>query len=90
MNTEISSEEVDQPLQAERDRVAIQLQRLLKGLGTELQVLLRGHGLVLQGRTRTYYAKQLVQHAVMSATRIPILANAIEVSGDHHEGIPDF
>jgi hypothetical protein len=37
-------------------------------------------GLILRGRSSTYYAKQLAQHAVMEATELPILANEIEVS----------
>ncbi len=44
------------------------------------QLIVKGAGLVLQGRSRTYYAKQLAQHAVMAATDLPILANEIEVS----------
>jgi hypothetical protein len=36
-------------------------------------------GLILRGRTASYYAKQLVQHAVMKGTRLPIRANEIEV-----------
>lgn len=36
-------------------------------------------GLILRGRTGTYYAKQLAQQAVMRATNRPILANEIEV-----------
>jgi hypothetical protein len=45
----------------------------------ELQLSLRENGLILRGRCRTYYAKQLAQHAVMSATLCPIVANEIEV-----------
>jgi hypothetical protein len=45
----------------------------------DLQVLGRDNGLVLKGHSRTYYAKQLAQHAVMEATQLPILANEIEV-----------
>lgn len=44
-----------------------------------LQVLGQENGLTLRGRCRTHYAKQLVQHAVMEATQMPILANEIEV-----------
>ena len=51
----------------------------LNGRVSDLRLLLRGHGLVLQGRARTYYAKQIAQHAVMDATELPILANEIEV-----------
>ena len=36
-------------------------------------------GLVLEGRTKTYYGKQKVQHAVMEATDLPILDNKIVV-----------
>ena len=36
-------------------------------------------GLVLEGRTKTYYGKQEVQHAVMNVTDLPILANHIVV-----------
>jgi hypothetical protein len=38
-----------------------------------------GRGLVLRGRAPTYYAKQVAQHAVMAASRLPIAANEIEV-----------
>jgi hypothetical protein len=41
-------------------------------------------GLVLHGRAPTYYAKQLAQHAVMQTTRLPIMANEIEVSLSPH------
>jgi hypothetical protein len=36
-------------------------------------------GLTLCGRAQTYYAKQLAQKAVRQATRMPIIANEIEV-----------
>ncbi len=38
-----------------------------------------GDGLVLEGHTHTYYAKQLAQHAVMEAVDLPIHANEIVV-----------
>ena len=34
---------------------------------------------ILRGRAKTFYAKQLAQHAVMEATDLPVLANEIEV-----------
>src|SRR5438876_479766 len=46
----------------------------------DLRVLRRPEGLVLMGRTTTYYAKQLAQHAIMEVDESPILANDIEVS----------
>lgn len=36
-------------------------------------------GLVLEGRTKTYYGKQMVLKAVMDATSLPILADRIVV-----------
>jgi hypothetical protein len=51
----------------------------LSGRVRDLQLLRQENGLVLKGHCRTYYAKQLAQHAVMEATELPILANEIEV-----------
>jgi hypothetical protein len=45
----------------------------------DLRVVFRAEGLILRGRTTTYHAKQLAQHAAMTAVDIPILANEIEV-----------
>lgn len=36
-------------------------------------------GLVLEGRTKTYYGKQMLLKAVMDATSLPILADRIVV-----------
>jgi hypothetical protein len=52
----------------------------LSGKVRDLRLLVRNQGLVLQGRARTYYAKQLAQHAVMETLRLAIRANEIEVS----------
>jgi hypothetical protein len=46
----------------------------------DLRLLVRDQGLVLQGHARTYYAKQLAQHAVMETLGLAIHANEIEVS----------
>jgi hypothetical protein len=45
----------------------------------QFRVVWRNEGVVLHGRARTYYAKQLAQHLVMALTKRPILANEIEV-----------
>lgn len=37
-------------------------------------------GVVLQGGARSFYAKQVAQHAVMEALELPIIANDIEVA----------
>lgn len=61
------------------EQVEAHVQRRLGGQVNDLRVVVRGEGLVLQGRTRTYHAKQLAQHAVMEITELPILANEIRV-----------
>jgi hypothetical protein len=45
----------------------------------DFRLFVRDGGLVLQGRSFTYYAKQLAQHMVMAAIDLPICANEIEV-----------
>jgi hypothetical protein len=52
----------------------------LNGLVGDFRFSAVGHGLVLGGHARTYYAKQLAQQAVMELTPLPIVANEIEVS----------
>jgi hypothetical protein len=55
---------------------------LLRGLGNrvrDLRVILLPEGLILQGRTATYYAKQMAQHVAMQHADLQILANEIEV-----------
>ncbi len=51
----------------------------LGGQIREFRLVIVDNGLLLRGHARTYYAKQLAQHAVMEATGLPILANEIEV-----------
>ncbi len=56
--------------------------RLKCHLGSQvrhLRLLVRDNGLVLQGRARSYYAKQMAQHTAMEMTGLPVLANEIEV-----------
>lgn len=55
------------------------IQARLRGHVRGLRVVRRDGGFVLQGRTPTYYAKQLVLHAAMQEATLPILANEIEV-----------
>jgi hypothetical protein len=57
-----------------------QVQCRLSGQIHGFRLVVAGQGLVLRGHARTYYAKQLAQHAVMEATDISIQANEIEVS----------
>jgi hypothetical protein len=55
------------------------VRRRLNGRVCDFRLLLQDNGLILQGYAFTYYAKQLAQHTIMQATRLPILANDIEV-----------
>jgi hypothetical protein len=63
----------------EIDQVEVQVRGRLSGRVRDLQVLGQEKGLVLKGYAPTYYVKQLAQHLVMEATRLPILVNEIEV-----------
>ena len=58
----------------------LQVRSRLAGRVRDFHLVYRQDGLVLQGQTRTYYAKQLAQQAVMTATSLPIRANNIDVS----------
>ena len=56
--------------------------RLLNRSGRQIRnlcVILHPAGVVLRGQSTTYYAKQIVQHAAMELTGLPVLANEIEV-----------
>ena len=64
----------------ETSQIEADIQSQLNGRICGLRLLRETKGLVLRGRSRTYYVKQLAQHAVMAATDLPILANEIEVS----------
>jgi hypothetical protein len=55
------------------------VQRRIGGRVRDLRVIVRHNGIILLGRTATYHAKQLAQHAVMELADLPILANEIEV-----------
>jgi hypothetical protein len=55
------------------------MQRRLGNRVRDLRIEVQPDGIVLQGRTTTYHAKQLAQHAAMELTNLPIVANDIEV-----------
>lgn len=61
------------------DQLETLLQRRLVGRVRDLRVEHSERGVVLRGWTRTYYAKQLAQHAAMESTGLQVLANEIEV-----------
>jgi len=63
----------------EVEQVAASIRRRLGGQVSDLRVVVRGEGLVLQGRSRTHHAKQLALQAAVEVTDWPILANEIWV-----------
>jgi hypothetical protein len=63
----------------QEERLEAQVLRRLGGRIRDLRVLVRHNGVILQGRSSTYHAKQIAQHVAMELTGLPILANDIEV-----------
>ena len=61
------------------EKIETLLQRKLGNRIRCLQVHLVEGGLVLEGYTATYYAKQIAQHAAMEITGVPLWADNIEV-----------
>jgi hypothetical protein len=61
------------------EQLKTHLQRLLHGKVQSFQVFRADRGIVLRGHARTYYAKQVAQHAVMEAADFPVITNEIEV-----------
>jgi hypothetical protein len=61
------------------DQLENRVQAKLSGRIRDLRLLRGDYGLILRGFARTYHAKQLAQHAVMTESELPILANEIEV-----------
>ena len=59
--------------------LAAQVRDRLSGQVRGFRLIVTDNGLILQGHTHTYYAKQRAQHAVMEVTEIPIVANEIVV-----------
>jgi hypothetical protein len=69
---------IDDPILKE-EYLETLVQRRLGSRVRDLRIVIRGDGIILQGRAGTYHAKQLAQHAVMETGAGPILANDIEV-----------
>ena len=63
----------------QEERLEVLMSRRLGNRIRDLRVRIHPGGMVLQGRTATYHAKQLAQHAAMELAELPILANDIQV-----------
>ncbi|MCI0461022.1 MAG: hypothetical protein L0Z62_29085 [Gemmataceae bacterium] len=80
MNGQASQPQIDLSTANGATELEALVQCRLGGQVRDFRLEVTEKGLILRGHTRSYYAKQLTQHAVMEATRLPILANVIEVS----------
>jgi hypothetical protein len=70
---------IAEPISTKAEQLEALVQRRLSGRIRDLRLIVRPHGIILQGWTVTYHAKQLAQHAAMELTELPVLANDIEV-----------
>lgn len=75
----MSLELIDDVKFSHEEQLESLMQRRLGNRIRGLRIQLQPRGVVLQGRTNTYHAKQLAQHAAMELANMPILANDIEV-----------
>jgi len=75
----MSANVLEPKMLSEEERLEGMLTRRIGNRVRDLRVILLPGGLILQGRTATYHAKQLAQHAAMELAGMPILANEIEV-----------
>lgn len=67
-------------LNTEKHRLEQLLSNRLGNRVRELRLVFKPAGIVLQGRSETWFAKQVAQHAVMELSAVPIVANEIEVN----------
>ena len=79
MNSQVIEADVAFAQQDEIDCLERYIQRRLNGRVRNFHLLALANGLILHGNASTYHAKQLAQHSVMASTRLPILANEIDV-----------
>jgi hypothetical protein len=75
----MSANVLETKMVSDEERLEGMLLRRIGNRVRDLRVVFLADGLILQGRTATYHAKQLAQHAAMELADMPILANEIEV-----------
>jgi hypothetical protein len=63
-------------------RLEAWVRQRLRGRVAGLRLRAHDDGLILCGRTTTYYVKQLAQHTLLTATDLRLVANEIEVERD--------
>ncbi len=75
----MTAQMIVEPISTREEQLESLIERRIGNRIRDLRVVVRGTGLILQGRTATYHAKQLAQHAAMDLATVPILSNEIEV-----------
>jgi len=66
--------------ESDLQQLELRLHCKLGGRVRDLRLMVQDGCLILHGHAHTYHAKQLAQHAVMEAIKLPFLVNDIEVS----------
>lgn len=80
LNAEDTARSADQAVVSQEiARAEAHWARRLRGRLRDATISLQHDGVILRGRTNTYYVKQLAQHSVMKLVSVPIAANEIEV-----------
>jgi hypothetical protein len=79
MNQATLTTTLEPDAKSDLDDLENRVQARLSGRIRDLRLLSHDCGIILRGFARTYHAKQLAQHVVMTETQLPILANEIEV-----------
>ena len=79
MSVSFATDVLEVPNLEDMEHIQHEIRRNLSLRVHNFQMRVVDEGLILEGRTKTYYGKQLIQHAVMDATEFPILANNIVV-----------
>lgn len=69
-----------EPVAHRNEQLETLLQRRLGNRVRDLRVLTFARGILLQGRTDTYHAKQLAEDAALELADIPQIANDIEIA----------
>lgn len=79
MNLSFATDLLDVPCSEALEQIQQEIHRNLSLHVHNFRIRAVDEGLILEGRTKTYYGKQLVQHAIMDVTDFPIVSNNIVV-----------
>lgn len=79
METQTMDQSIECDGQDDLAQLEADIQGRLRHHVRDFRMTAQDGGLFLYGCARTYYGKQLAQHAVMERSRLPIRANRIDV-----------